>query len=71
MLNKLNKTNKRDTERAAIILKTADLHKISKRQVRRILDGENQNKEVLETFMFLSEGQNKLVEAAKKLVPFN
>lgn len=70
MPNKSNKTNKRDIERAAIIKKTADIHKLSKRQIRRILACENENKEVLETFMFLSEGQNKLVEAAKQLVKF-
>lgn len=71
MLEKLNKTNKRDIERAAIIKKTADLHNISRRQVHRILNGENENKAVVETFMFLFEGENQLLQAAQNLVPFN
>lgn len=65
------KTGSRAADRAAIVQKVADLHEITPRHVRRILNGESENEEVIGTYMFLLQGQNLLLESAKKLVPFN
>lgn len=68
-----NKTNAKDTrtKRAANILDTADIVGVSPRQVRRVLDIEQENDNVIKVFMFLKEGKQALVEAARQLVPFN
>lgn len=66
----LDETKKRDIIRAATMLETASIVRKSKRHVRRVMDGDNDNDVIEDVFMFLTEGKNKLIEEAKKLVPF-
>jgi hypothetical protein len=63
--------NKKNTSRADLVATTAEITKVSERYVRYVLDMERTNEVVEDVYMFLAEGKNKLVEEAKKLVPFN
>jgi hypothetical protein len=54
-----------------LVATTAEITKVSERYVRYVLDMERTNEVVEDVYMFLAEGKNKLVEEAKKLVPFN
>lgn len=56
---------------ASKIKLTAKLTGVSDRQVRRVINGDSRNEDVLSTFMFLQEGENELVKQAALLVPFN
>lgn len=67
-------TKKVDTERAALIKKTARLTGVSVRSVQRVLEGKQNNPKVVETFMTLEEQigvveDNLLLEAVKDLIP--
>ena len=71
MANNSEKTNARDTVKAARIINTAKITGVSPRHVRRVLEAESENEHVLSAYMFLTEGENKLIEAVKKLVPLS
>lgn len=47
---------------------TADIHKVSPRYVRMVVDGERNNPIILATYETLVFGANKLLEAVKSLV---
>lgn len=68
-----NKENikKRDAVLTSRVKKTAKITGVSDRYVRMIINGERTNDEVLSTYMFIQEGENKLLQQAKLLVPFN
>jgi len=66
----MEKTKKRDTEKAARILKTARIAGVTPRSVERVLNQEQQNQKVMTIYMELLEGENVLVQAVKELVPF-
>ncbi len=70
MTKEIDETKKRDIRRAALLLHTADVTGVTPRHVRRVTEWENENEVVEDVFMFLSEGTNKLLEEAKRLVPF-
>jgi hypothetical protein len=65
------KNKSKDIVRAGIVRNTARITKVSPRHVRRVMSGDSVNENVEVVFMHLLEGTNKLVEEAKKLVPFN
>jgi hypothetical protein len=67
----MEKKANRDTIRAARIKKTADIVGVSERQVQRVLNGDQQNEDVVMVFMELSEGETKLVQQVRKLVALN
>jgi len=76
----MEKTYKRDIERAARVKKTAEIVGVSERHVRRVLSGDHDNDEIIATYMELLEleqaayqtaRQNHLLAAVEKLVPFN
>lgn len=67
----MEKKSTRDTVRAARIKRTAEIVGVSERYVQLVLNAERQNEEVLLVFMELDEGENKLVQEVKKLVPLN
>ena len=67
----MEKTQRRDTIRAARVKRTAEIVGVSERYVNMVLEGERENEEVMIAFMELKEGENLLVESVKKLVPFN
>lgn len=73
--NILQMAKKRSSQTASIVERISLIHKKSKRQVYRIISGEQTNDEVLSSFMFMQEGvdglNNELLEAVKKLVPIN
>lgn len=66
----MRKSGKRDTQRAALTNKTAEIMGVSPRYVRMVINGERNDEAVLVVYMELKEGGNRLVEAVKKLVPF-
>jgi len=66
-----SKTRIRDPKKAELVKKTASITKKSESMVYRVIAGERENEDVLSVYMFLLQGGNKLVEEAKKLVPFN
>lgn len=71
MTKKTTKTtlygNKRD-DTAAII---ARIHGVSARYVRMVAAGERNNDAILSSIIEMKQGKNELIEAVKKLVPFN
>lgn len=71
MQKKMRYPKKRDTIRAARVLKTATTMGVSQRYVQMVLNGERENSEVMEVFMEISEGEDALLAEVKKLVPFN
>lgn len=68
------KTRVQDTERAAIVKKTARIVGVSTRQVRRVMSGENENLIVERVFMEFVEAEaeleNTLLKEVKNLIPF-
>lgn len=65
------KTKKKNTVNAARVLKVAEIVGVSTRYVRYVINGTYKNEEVIRAYMFLSEGENQLLEEAKLLIPFN
>lgn len=61
----------RDTVRAARIKRTAEIVGVSERYVQLVLNGDRQNDDVLLVYMEMAEGENKLIQEVKKLVPLN
>ena len=61
---------KRDAATAARVKKVADIHKVSTRLVYYVIDGERENEAIMTTYMEFVEGENRLLEEVKKLVPF-
>ncbi len=47
---------------------TADLYDETARYVNMVRNGERNDSEIMSMVMFLTEGHNKLIEAAKELV---
>lgn len=62
---------KRDAVVASRVNKTAKITGVSNRYVRMVINGEYRNEDVLSTYMFIQEGENKLLREARLLVPFN
>jgi predicted transcriptional regulator len=79
MIKHSEKTNARNTVKAALVEKTAEITGLSSRSVNRVLNGKQNNETVLSVHMELKEGfddlvekveTNLLLEAVKELVPF-
>ena len=66
MRKTLRKTIQRDPVRAARVKTVAELLGVSKRQVYRVIDGEQKNDLILETYMQINEGENLLLTAVKQ-----
>jgi response regulator of citrate/malate metabolism len=60
-----------DPLKAAKVKMTADIHRVSTRQVYRVIEGRQKNEKIIDVYMQLDEGINLLIEAVKKEVPFN
>lgn len=76
MQKRLVNPNKKDSEVATRIKRTAEMAGVSQRTVRRILKAEfNGEREVrnrvLMIYMELEKGESTLLSAVKKLIPFN
>jgi precorrin-6B methylase 2 len=67
----MEKKDKRDTYRAALVLRTAEITGFSERYVRYVIGGGRENETVMATYMELLEGSNELVKRVRELVPFN
>lgn len=67
----MEKTIARDSERATRVKKVADLIGVSPRQVYRVLAGDQTNEQVLSAYMALAEGENKILEEVRDLIPFS
>jgi hypothetical protein len=67
----MNNPNKRDSEVATRVKRTAELTGVDVRSVYRVLNGDQKNEIVLSTYMQLQEGETLLMQAVKELVPFN
>lgn len=60
----------RDTKRAALIQETAHITGVSVRSVRRVLDNQQRNEDVIAVYMTLLEGMSNLQKQVRQLVPF-
>ncbi|NNV54567.1 hypothetical protein [Limnovirga soli] len=67
----MEKVNTRDVEKAAIIKKTARICTVSDSLVQKVIRGDRDNEIVLSTFMILRDIDNSMVEAVKKMLPFD
>ncbi len=63
--------NKRVSEIAARVERTAELAGVTKRYVRLVINGDRKNQNVLSIYMELQERENLLIQDVKELVPFN
>jgi hypothetical protein len=64
------KATKRNAIRASRVKKTAELTGFSESYVRKILNTQRENEKVLEVYMSIVEGENALLDAVRKAVPF-
>jgi hypothetical protein len=71
MANNPKKPAFRDSEKASLVKKVADIHGVSTRYVYMILNGDREHEAVFTTYMNLLEGTNELLEKVKQMVPFN
>lgn len=71
----MENNNKEELKRALRVKTTAELTGVSPNHVNKILRGDRENETVVETYMTLVEiepyYENALIQAVKKLVPFN
>jgi hypothetical protein len=67
----MEKTKKRDSAKAARVQKVANMAGVSIRQVYRVINGDQDNEDILSAYMELLEGENQLLVAVKELIPFN
>ncbi|MCX6210085.1 MAG: hypothetical protein NTZ59_11480 [Bacteroidetes bacterium] len=66
----MDNKSKRDAINAARVIKTAECVGVSTNLVQKVIRGERNNDKVLGVFMEIQEGENKLLEEVKKIVPF-
>lgn len=66
----MEKPKKRDSVKTTLVAQTAEICGVSKRQVYRVLDGQQDNDQIMMVYMELRQGSQELVEAVKQLVPF-
>jgi predicted transcriptional regulator len=68
------KPSKRSSETAVRVKRTAEITGLSTRTIYRVIKGEEHDAETIEkvmsVYMQFSEGENLLIEAVKKAVPF-
>lgn len=57
------------TKRRDVPALVAQIHNVSPRYVRYVLNGDRENKKILATYMEIVEQDNLLLEAVKKAVP--
>jgi hypothetical protein len=49
----------------------AGIHGVTADHVRKVIRGDRENDQILATYMQIIENDNLLLQAAKKIVPFN
>jgi len=64
----MNKNAKRSTKLAAIVQKTAGITGFTTDYIYLVVRGDHKNQDVMQTYLFLHEGENKLLMAARKLL---
>jgi hypothetical protein len=67
----MEKKRKRNAINAARVQKTAELTGLGERYIRMVIVGDRENKDVMQIYMFLAEGENELLKEARELVSFN
>ena len=67
----MEKINKRSAWKASLAQKTAKTCQVSERYVRMVINGDRENQDVMNVYMKLWEGENKLLASVKELVGFN
>lgn len=70
----MDKPTKRSSEVATRVKRTAEIVGVSTRTVYRVIKGQEVDKQTIESvlsvYMMLDEGENQLLQAVKKAVPF-
>ena len=66
----MEKNKKRESWKASLAQKTAEITHVSTRYVRYVINGEYENQNVMNVYMALMEGENELLARVKELVPF-
>lgn len=66
----MEKSKTRDIQKAARVQKVAEITGYSKRQVQRVINGDQENEMIMRTYMEIAEGENLLLQQVKLLVPF-
>lgn len=67
----MKKNNERSAWKASLAQKTAKICHVSVRYVRMVISGDRENEQVMNVYMRLLEGENKLLAQVRELVPFN
>jgi DNA-binding protein Fis len=76
MLKSSEKPNRRDSLKAALVEKTAEIQGVDKSYVYKVMSAERYSPSVLDTYMELAEGveevfKKQMLKAVNELVPFN
>ena len=64
----MKKNAKRSAKLAARVQKTAEITGFTTDYIYLVIKGDRKNNDVMQTYMFLHEGENKLLRAAKQLL---
>jgi len=64
----MKKNPKKSTKLAARVQKTAEITGFTTDYIYLVLRGDRKDTDVMQTYMFLHEGENKLLKAAKQLL---
>ena len=64
----MNKNAKRSAKLAARVQKTAEITGFTTDYIYLVVRGDRKNTDVMQTYMFVHEGENKLLKAVRQLV---
>lgn len=67
----MEKKIKRSASNASLVQKTAEITGKKTNYVRKVLRADRENQTIMNVYMSLMEGENKLLEAVRELVPFD
>lgn len=71
VLKMASKASKMTKKRDGITKKVAEMHGVSDGYVRKIRRGDAHNEEIFATVMDMIEGENKLIQEVKRLIPID
>ena len=67
----MEKTKEINIKRRDVAALVADIHKVSARYVRYVIDGDRENEAIMATYMEIVEQDNLLLNAVRKAVPLD
>ena len=66
----MQKKGRKDTKKAAIVMKVADLAGVSTDYVYKVLRGDRDNEKIMTAYFEIEHGENLLVQEVRRVVGF-